>query len=232
LIHLTKPVTLPPSFVDVGAYDGWDQSKTAFFDVCLQWPGLVIEANPYIYASLLGKRRTIHKLGFSPTCSKEEEKEGKVVAFSKVKWLNAGLTETEGIDSVYKNQTKFRVEVPCGSLAPALVDVFPDRHVHFLSMNVNGAEALVLENMEFDKVFIDVILIDLSGTCRVECTVAAQVANIMKKTDYQHYDNIVPLMDVYVHKKSKYKEMADNYAPPSAQVDESDGDADADEGDN
>ena len=63
-----------------------------------------------------------------------------------------------------------RVDVPCGSLTKVLLDIFPNGHVSFFSLDIEGAEPLVVGNIDFDKVFIEVMMIEIRNNfCVAKC---------------------------------------------------------------
>lgn len=101
------------TFIEMGAYDGIQESNSRFFEYCLGWRGLLVEANPYEYPLLYKNRPHAHKMGFAPSCSLEEEKIGKTIMFHDIASTNAGL---EGAATTYNGRHK--VPVPCGSLTP------------------------------------------------------------------------------------------------------------------
>ena len=52
-------------FLEVGALDGETRSNTLYMERFLNWPGLLIEPAPLIFAKLLTKTR---RAWLSPTC--------------------------------------------------------------------------------------------------------------------------------------------------------------------
>merc|ERR1712071_66392 len=91
---------------------------------------------------------------------------------------NAGL---EGAATTYDGRHK--VPVPCGSLTPVLLDLFPDSaHIHLFSLDVEGSEPSVLENIDFKKVYIEIIMVEVfNQKCKVKCKSRAQTRAIMEK---------------------------------------------------
>ena len=203
-------------YVEVGAYDGVSESTTRFFDLCLGWQGLLIEANPMIFPHMRANRQTAHRMNMAATCSQADEVSNRKVGFSKVKWTNAALTDESPIRNAYLGKADVRVEVPCGSLTTPLVDLFglkegPNRgtaHVHFLSVDVSGAEELVLRFLDFEKVFVDIVLVDQTNRYCKKCESRRKTKAMMAEAGYGLYQSIVPTLDVYVHSRSPFAEMA------------------------
>ena len=55
-------------YVELGAFDGHEESNTRFFDECLHWDGLLIEGNPEIYRKLERNRPHAHRFFGAPSC--------------------------------------------------------------------------------------------------------------------------------------------------------------------
>ena len=70
---------------------------------------------------------------------------------------NSGL---EGKALTYTG--KPTVSVPCGPLGPVLEDIFQEEgKIDFFSLDVEGAEPEVLTTIDFTKIQIDVIMIEV-----------------------------------------------------------------------
>jgi len=197
-----KDSTKPGTYIEVGAYDGKEESNTRFFDECLGWKGLLIEGNPKKYNALIKNRPKAHKISFAPSCNET----GSTVTFSTAVFTNAGL---KGFAKAYDENDNLQVDVPCGPLTPVLEAVFGDeKHVNFFSLDVEGAEKLVLDTIDFDKVQIDIMMIEVVNShCpkHQPCQVRDQVRAKMKALNYTKYSGLVDASDVYVHPKSPYQ---------------------------
>jgi hypothetical protein len=55
-----------------------------------------------------------------------------------------------------------QVAVPCGPLTPVLIDIFGSERISFFSLDVEGAQVMVLYTLGFSKVHIDVLMINQS----------------------------------------------------------------------
>mmetsp|Transcript_15642 Transcript_15642/g.29500 ORF Transcript_15642/g.29500 Transcript_15642/m.29500 type:complete len:337 (+) Transcript_15642:51-1061(+) len=186
------------TYVELGAFDGVRESNTRFFDECLGWDGLLIEGNPYMYEKLVGNRPNSHRLSYAPSCVNT----GETVEFYAASFTNAGLTDHV---KVIKNNKK--IKVPCGPLGPILEKMFPDGHVTFFSLDVEGAEKLVLDTIDFEKIRVDIFMIEVeNGLCKgdQDCEVRNQVRELMKAAGYKRKLNVVQMSDVFVHPDSPY----------------------------
>jgi FkbM family methyltransferase len=150
-----------PRFVELGALDGWRMSNTIVLERCFNWTGTLIEANPTSFAQLRRSARNADKV-HSAICAGEGGPNSTVRMFAE------GKSTTGQVDSVTASQIRkyyggttngtTTVQVPCRSLSSILSQVGHRRAV-FLSLDVEGAEALVLANA--DPAAFDVILVEV-----------------------------------------------------------------------
>ncbi|KAL9189832.1 hypothetical protein ACHAXT_009507 [Thalassiosira profunda] len=191
IYDLFKNSTLPSSlneesplpkgtYVELGAFDGKDEANTMFFDKCLGWDGLLIEAQSKSYEQVIRNRPHAVKLSFSPTC-KEERGRRK---FYDIPLSNNGM---EGLAKSYTGRET--VEVPCGPLTPVLHDVFgPEGQISFFSLDVEGAELMVLETLDFNVLSIDVLMIEIQK----------YVLYMAKTGKYALFAGFLEASDVYI----------------------------------
>lgn len=191
------------TYVEVGAYNGRAESNTRFFDECLGWNGLLIEANPKIYKALVRNRPRDHRMSFSPTCTMAEEFNNKTLPFHGIDTTTAGV---EGHAILHMGKEVLGKEVPCGSLTPILVEIFPEGHMDFFSLDMEGGEALVVENLDFNQLFIELFVVENnSKICGLECEVRDRVRKRLKEVGYTLYTNVIANSDLFIHPDSKYQ---------------------------
>ena len=199
------------TFIELGAYNGAQESNSMFFEKCLGWEGLLLEGNPENYQKVVANRPFAHKMKLAPSCSAEYERENKTIQFYKYPITNVGLP---GFAKTYEG--KPTVEVPCGPLTPVLLDIFKDKPVLFFSLDVEGAENLVLQTLDFSKVQIHVLMIEIQNdNCRARepCLVRSQVRERMKAEGYKRYERLVHQSDIYIHPESPYQ-ISESVAKP------------------
>jgi FkbM family methyltransferase len=154
----------PGTFVELGALDGIHYSNTALLDRCFDWTGLLIEPNPTNFAALKLMRRRFPRRGAVATHSAVCRADGP-------RWLNvtrnggavAGMPASATVRkfcSPYPRCKKL-VEVPCSPLSQLMSDAGLRDGATFLSLDVEGAEAIVLETV--DPAAFKVILVELDG---------------------------------------------------------------------
>ncbi|KAG7343938.1 methyltransferase FkbM domain containing protein [Nitzschia inconspicua] len=189
------------TYVELGAFDGIRESNSRFFDDCLGWNGLLIEGNPLKYIELIPNRPFSNKMSMAPSCKEG----GSTIQFWVSPFTNAGL---EGKALAYVNTTA--VSVPCGPFTPILIDVFDGYDsINFMSLDVEGAEYLVLETMDFAAIpRIDILMIEAENMfCKPnkDCLVRNQVRERMHREGYLRYSGYIARSDVYVHPKSRFQ---------------------------
>jgi FkbM family methyltransferase len=159
-----KKLTCPGVFVDVGAHDGVSLSNTYMFEKDLGWSGLCFEPIPKVFEEL--KKARTSKCYQNAVFNKD----GEIVQFLCV----AGAPEMlSGIlDTQHPNHIKrINTEIGLGGGSTSILNIVTitlesalrqnniDR-VNYLSIDTEGSELQVLQGINFDKVFIDVIEVE------------------------------------------------------------------------
>lgn len=186
------------TYVELGAFNGLRESNTRFFDVCLEWTGLLIEANPLKYPKLLSTRPHAHCLNYAPSCTDKEE-----IGFHSVSFTNAAQAS---VPSFYDKDNSSLVQVPCDSLTPAIVDLLGG-YVTFFSLDVEGAEALILKTVDFDKVHVDIWMVEyVNHFCPKDqnCRSRDESHAILQRAGYVGYKKVVLGSTVFVKPHSIY----------------------------
>ena len=194
------------TYVEIGAYDGSQESNTNFFDTCLGWSGLLVEGNPIMWNRLSQNRPQAHRMSYVPSCSLQEQKSNKTIPFHPIGSTNTGVeAQDRGVHLVYNRRSDF-VQVPCGSLWQVLVDIFPQQgHVSFWSLDVEGSEHLILEHMDFDKVFIELLMVEVKNSfCHPQkpCEARDKSREILQRQGYLRFSGKVHASDIFIHPQS------------------------------
>lgn len=148
-------------FVDVGAHDGVSLNNTLYFEKNNQWTGINVEPIPKIFDKLVvnrpncinincavsnnnGNAEFICNTGYTEMLSglKTEYDPQHFVRLNNEIKQHGGNTET-----ITVNTKKLET----------ILDDNGIKHIHYLSIDVEGAEFEVIKSINFDKVFIDVI---------------------------------------------------------------------------
>jgi hypothetical protein len=71
---------------------------------------------------------------------------------------------------------------------------------------IEGAEPFVLENIDFDKIFVDVMIAENENSyCTKEnCTSRDRARSIMKQHGYLLYSSVITRSDLFVNPKSEF----------------------------
>jgi FkbM family methyltransferase len=148
-------------FFDVGAHDGIDINNTLYFEKNHGWTGVNIDANKKVYDNLVKNRPTCTNI-YCAVCNEDGESEF---------YLNTGYTEMiSGLKSTFDDRHYQRLQrelkqfgghteitkVPTKRIE-TICDELNIKRIHYMSIDVEGAEFEVLKSINFDKVFIDVI---------------------------------------------------------------------------
>ena len=135
-----------------------DLSNTAFFEEERGWTGLAIEPLPDRYAALKTNRKCV-----TLNCAvSDTEGEAEFLALSGPTSMLSGLTASYDPRHVARidqevaelGATKTLLRVPTRRL-DALFREHGIRRVHYLSLDVEGAESACLRSIDFNAVYID-----------------------------------------------------------------------------
>lgn len=180
-------------YVESGADNGEDISNTLYFELFRNWSGLLIEPNPKRFRELISKNRKSYAinacLGVRPYPELVEFTNALGVggisglkASKKLEGMRAGLKSS---GHYYKSQAQcFPFVQILESIGSPEVDLF--------SLDVEGAEEAVLEQIPWDRVKIKVILVE------VEHSDAGAVRRTLEDNGYSLYANLMDQDYVFV----------------------------------
>jgi hypothetical protein len=87
------------SVVEMGAYNGIQESNSRFFDVYLGWETMLVEGNPLLWDKVVSNRPHAHRFSYAPSCSEEDEIANTTVKFDAYPMTNGRLAD------IFKNHT-------------------------------------------------------------------------------------------------------------------------------
>uniref|UniRef100_A0A6C0JEM7 Methyltransferase FkbM domain-containing protein n=1 Tax=viral metagenome TaxID=1070528 RepID=A0A6C0JEM7_9ZZZZ len=189
------------TFVDVGAHDGVSINNTLYFEKSNNWKGINIEPNIDVYNALKTNRPECINLNCAVSV-----KDGTAEFI-----LNKGYTEMisglkESFDPRHVNRLNEEKKKFGGTSETVIVNtkrletIFDDykmKNIHYLSIDVEGAEFDVIKSIDFDKVFIDVICFEVN----YEDSGVPIILYLQEK----NYLIIFKLLDIImIHKNSKF----------------------------
>ena len=144
-------------FVDIGAHDGISFSNTYFLEQHLGWTGIAIEPMPAVFERLDKNRSCIKING----CISAKEGKARFRQISGYSEMLSGLVEqydprhNERIDKeiVHHGGVIEEIEVVCYRLQP-LLEEHGLQNVHYMNIDVEGAEYEILRSIDFSAVNI------------------------------------------------------------------------------
>lgn len=176
-------------FVDLAAADGVLHSNTHFLESHLGWKGLLIEANPkYVEALKLNRSSRIVQ-----ACVYDEV--GLPITFRIDNGFLGGIV-SDATDNSREVRGK---EMPGGeflnlvstTLEQILIDENAPRLIDFLSLDVEGAEFMILRNFDFDKYVFRAMAIERPSPkldCLLDEKGYVQLAHLHEDVMYCHRD--------------------------------------------
>lgn len=147
-------------FVELGGMDGLKFSNTSYLEEALEWTGILIEPNPHLYSKMVSNRpRSIHK---SCAIASPESPDTLTLRVPKACPGLAGLQDfypkahTQRIMRENGGSTGEEHTVRVCTMEYVLNE-HGVKEVHYMSIDVEGAEAEVIAGINFDHTFIHLI---------------------------------------------------------------------------
>ncbi|CAM9428420.1 unnamed protein product, partial [Heterosigma akashiwo] len=143
--------TQPGFFVEIGGNDGRHATNTQQFERCHNWKGMMVEGNPENFKKLRKNRPFLITIGKAACLEGETE-----VQFTKDAKAAAGVLDYMNEDFIKNWHSRRRgktketktVTVPCSTMQ-AMLDEHNVTHVDFFSLDVEGAELVVVKTLDF-----------------------------------------------------------------------------------
>lgn len=147
-------------FVDIGAYDGIVGSNSLFFEK-LGWQGVCIEPNPEMFKKL----QELRKCRCVPYAISDKSETAR---FFQIK--EGGPATLSGLVDEYSQQAIARInkevnqedqnfdyiDVECKTFK----SIVEHKHIDYLSLDTEGNELKILQSIDYNEYFIDVITVE------------------------------------------------------------------------
>jgi hypothetical protein len=190
-------------FIEAGGYDGESMSNTLFLERSRGWTGLVLEANPHLFATAVQKHRKCYLLnaGFSITGREENisfKLAGPLGGYSST-YTQAHLQRTE--DEISQQQNWMRGDVGSGDeisvptyllhniLSQMTEFDAPPYVVDFFSLDTEGSELAILKAIDFSQVQVGVFVIEYNGETRIKDEIVSFMVSQNKGYVYLNDDH-------------------------------------------
>ena len=156
-------------FVDLAANDAVHISNTYSLEQNDNWDGICIEANPnYIWGLAHRKCEVVSAVAWNVT--------NKTVDFTFTRQHEfGGILSSETDNKQSNNETIYRL--PTVSLTEILDDLAAPLTIHYLSLDVEGAEEIIMRNFAFDRYTILAITVERPS---------ANLINILRDNSYTY----------------------------------------------
>lgn len=151
------------TFVELGAFDGKTFSNSYMLEACFGWHGLLIEGNPANFARTKANRPSPHNRVINMAVCNQAGP-GYVnfsAAASAMSGDESAMSESFKRQHHREKRVREQVRVPCSPLSAMMADAGLRTGAAFLSLDVEGAEAKVLETV--DPSVFEVVLVELDG---------------------------------------------------------------------
>lgn len=198
-----NPPVCGGSFLDLGANTGTGGDNTYFFEKFLGWRGTCVEGNPTL-KDVLAKARPVCQNVFAGLAART----GKPLTYLSVKGLEVlgGFEDFMDADHLKrfdrerqeKGEEFERFTVPTLGVTD-LLNIANTAVVELVSLDIEGAEELFLENIDFSRLTVGVWVIEHNGRSQQERSTHA----VLSKQGYRRV--VDPSVDffnynlVYVH---------------------------------
>jgi hypothetical protein len=143
--------------MECGAADGEGSSNSLFFEMQRNWTGVLIEADSAFNNALMGKHRRAHVVlnaCLSPV------KRAVRLPFKPIQWVGGLQSHLSlGNDHDFTKWERNVETLQCFPMA-SILQALGRRHVDMFALDIEGAEADVLETLPLDEILVDMFVIE------------------------------------------------------------------------
>lgn len=151
-------------FMDVGAHDGISLNNTLYFEKQNNWSGINIEPIKSVYDLLVKNRPNCININCAVSNNDGVEKficntgytEMLSGLYKSYDYRHKNRLLSENID--FKSTTEY-IDVITRKISTICND-YDIKHIHLLSIDVEGSEFDVIKSIDFDKLFVDLIVFE------------------------------------------------------------------------
>ena len=170
-------------FVEAGAFNGEYLSNTLYLETNYTWTGLLVEPNSAAYKGLSRKKRKSYCIHSCLSVVSHPD----IVEFDAADVFGGINEDITGVDNArlkkmrnsIPDQKRRLEKVECYPLYSLLLSIGQERNIDFFSLDVEGAELAVLKTIPWDKVRIELVMIEVNHSNK------AEIDNVMISAGYQ-----------------------------------------------
>ena len=190
-------------FIEAGACNGESISNTLLFEIKHNWTGLLVEPNPDFFEDLKRRNRNAWIL---PHCLSTQRKV-EIVEFD-ASFYNGGIilpgkTLPSDISRAKKRSTRHdferTIKVQCFPLQSVLKAIGKSK-VDYFSLDIEGAEYPVLKTIEYDKVDIGTISVEINHAGKIFDGTREDIKELLENNGYS-FVTTVHIDDIFMKKK-------------------------------
>lgn len=177
-------------FIELGAMDGIAYSNSKFFEDELGWTGILIEANPFLFEKLKINRpncKTYNALisDLDTDLDFKYFNNLGVSCVEKTKPINHDRLYFNSKRPQFANQPQGSIKIKTVTLAN-IIENSGYNKIDFMSLDVEGHEYNVLKSIDFSKVEIYVILVEMLDDNNDN----EKIINLLLKNNYIFHSEI------------------------------------------
>lgn len=167
------------TFVELGAFDGLDQSNTAWLEANRGWRGVLVEAIPDTYDQCR-RNRPLADVANCACVALDYPQATVEMIYSGLMSIVRGARSSEEADDEWvalgeqlQEITRYDCIVPARTLTSVL-DEYGLRYIDLLSLDVEGYELEVMQGLDLDRFRPRHILVEESGRGVLEAYITAR----------------------------------------------------------
>lgn len=183
-------------FLEAGANDGVTQSNTFYLEFYKNWTGILVEPIKEVYDKLI-ENRSSRNTYFNAALVGEEYGNDEIdMVYTPENKGMLSVVNDENAETLLKraaNEEKINVVVKAMTLNQVLSESIGEGgHLDLMILDIEGYETKALKNVNFEKYFIDYILVE-------ELQESDEITNILKPY-YERIDKITEQDYLYKRK--------------------------------
>jgi|CXWL01.1.fsa_nt_gi FkbM family methyltransferase len=161
--------TKPGVFLEVGANDGYSQSNTYYLERWLGWHGILIEPHPDAFRRCAKLRKNSYCVQAACVADASATPFVELVGMDLMS-ITVGSQDTESEGRRLQSGGRYadggRISVPARRVSD-IIDESPHRSINLMSVDVEGAEHLLLEGLDLPRHCPDLLLVETADADRV-----------------------------------------------------------------